>query len=343
MIPTGRPCVSLALQGGGAHGAFTGGVLDRLLEDGALRIEGVTGTSAGAVNAVLLAHGLSQGSNEAARQALGDFWNQVSSLSLFEQQGWNLARQGFMGIKPANMATRAMLDLFRFTSPYQFNPFDLNPLRELMERIVDFDRLRGRSAVKLFVSATHVLTGKVRIFRNRDLSPDVILASACLPHLHHAIEIKGEYYWDGAFSGNPPIYPLIFDCKREDILVVMLHPLRHNELPRRAREISERLIELSTNATFLREMSSIAFSQRAAKRPGLFKSARERRFKRLRFHLIEANELMSSLEYPSKYNTEASFINMLWEAGREHAHQWLGENARYLGRRSSVDLEEMFT
>lgn len=341
MTRTGRPYVSLALQGGGAHGAFTGGVLDRLLEEGRLRIEGVTGTSAGAVNAVLLAHGLLQGSNEAARQALAEFWTQVSSLSLLEKQGWS--PQGMMGSEPVNMATRAMLDLFRFSSPYQFNPFDLNPLREQLVRIVDFERLRGRSPIKLFVSATHVLTGKIRIFRTPDLTPDVILASACLPHLHHAIEIQGEYYWDGAFSGNPPIYPLIFDCNREDILVVMLHPLRHNELPTRAREISERLIELSTNATFLREMGAIAFSQRAARRPGLFKSARERRLERLRFHLIEANDLMSSLEHPSKYNTEASFINMLWDAGREHAHQWLGDNAHYLGRRSSVDLEEMFT
>jgi len=335
--------VNLALQGGGAHGAFTAGVLDRLLEERGLRIEGVTGTSAGAVNAVLLAHGLMQGSNDAARQALAEFWNQVSSLSLFEQQGWNLVNQGFMGMKPTNMATRAMLELFRFTSPYQFNPFDLNPLREVLLRIVDFDQLRSRSPLKLFVSATHVLTGKIRIFRNAELAPDVILASACLPHLHHAIEIGGEYYWDGAFSGNPPIYPLIFDCEREDILVVMLHPLRHNELPRGAREISERLIELSTNAAFLREMSSIAYSQRSARRPGLFKSARERRFKRLHFHLIEASELMSSLEYPSKYNTDAAFITMLWEAGQEHATLWLEDNRRHLGRRSSVDLEDMFT
>jgi len=335
--------INLALQGGGAHGAFTAGVLDRLLDEPAFRIEGVTGTSAGAVNAVLLAQGLRDESADGAKRALARFWDQVSPLSLFEHQGWNLLDQGFMGFKPSTMATRAMLELFRYASPYQFNPFDLNPLRNVLGEIVDFERLRAESPIKLFISATHVPTGKMRIFRNSELTEDVILASACLPHLHHAIEINGEYYWDGAFSGNPPVYPLIFDCRCEDIVVVMLHPLRHSAVPRGAREITERLIELSTNSTFLREMSAIAFRQKAVRRRRLFRSAAERRFGRLRFHLIEAGELMSSLDHISKYNTDTAFIKMLREAGRRHAEQWLSSSYDALGKRSSVDLEEMFT
>lgn len=335
--------LSLALQGGGAHGAFTAGVLDRLLEAGTFEFEGVTGTSAGAVNAVLLAHGLLQGSKDAARETLDAFWNQVSSLSLFDHQGWNLINKGFMGFQPASMATRAMLELFRYSSPYQFNPFDLNPLREVLSSTVDFQGLREHSPLKLFVSATQVLTGKIRIFRSAELTSEVILASACLPHLHHAIEIQGEYYWDGAFSGNPPIYPLIFDCGEEDILIVMLHPLRHSKLPTRGREITERLIELSTNATFLREMEAIALSQRSARGRFLPLGTMERRFRGLRFHLIEADELMSSLDHPTKYNTDTSFISMLREAGREHADAWLASSSVDVGRRSTVDLDEMFT
>lgn len=337
-----RP-LNLALQGGGAHGAFTAGVLDRLLDEEGFVFEGLAGTSAGAVNAVLFAHGLLQGSVSDARKTLESFWDQVSSLSLFDHQGWNLIKQGFMGFKPSTMATRAMVELFRYTSPYQLNPFALNPLREVLAGIVDFERLRKQSRIQLFVAATHVRTGKIRIFRNTEMTPDVILASACLPHLHHAIEIKGEYYWDGAFSGNPPIYPLIFDCRAEDILVVMLHPLSHDNLPRRGREISERLVELSTNATFLREMGAIAMSRRDAS-VRLFPLGRtERRYRRLRFHLIEADELMSSLEHPSKYNTDAGFISMLRDAGRRHAGEWLERNRGHVGKRSSVDLDGMFT
>lgn len=335
--------LNLALQGGGAHGAFTAGVLERLLAEEEIRIEGITGTSAGAVNAVLVAQGLLQGGRVAARETLESFWSQISSTSLFDHQGWSLLNQGFMGFEPATIATRAMLELFRYTSPYQLNPFDLNPLREVLSGLVDFEGLRRQTYIRLFVAATHVRSGRIRIFHNTDLTPDVILASACLPHVHHAIEIEGEDYWDGAFSGNPPIYPLIFDCREEDILVVMLHPLSRKELPRRGREISERLIELSTNATFLREMGAIAMARKAAGRRFLVRGAAERRIARLRFHLIEADELMSSLEHSSRYNTDSAFISMLREAGRAYTEAWLTTNLHHLGKRSSVDLDEMFS
>lgn len=335
--------INLALQGGGAHGAFTAGVLDRLLEDDGIAMEGATGASAGAVNGVLLAYGLLKGGNDGAREMLNEFWDQVSTTSLFVRQGWGPLGAGFMGMEPATVATRAMLDMFRFTSPYQLNPFDLNPLRDLLDGMIDFDALRARSPVKLFLAATHVRTGKLRIFRDSGLTRDVLLASACLPHLHHAIEIDGEYYWDGAFSGNPPVYPLIHDCRQEDVLIVMLYPLERDRVPHGSREISERLVELSTNATFLREMGDIARRQQAAleSRPGARDP--EQRISRLKFHLIEAEEVLSSLEHPSRYNTDAAFISMLWQEGRRRADAWLRDNARHLGARSTVDLAAMFT
>ena len=260
----GRKTVNLALQGGGAHGAFGWGVLDRLLEDGRLDFEGVCATSAGAVNAVLLAHGLSGGGRDAARAALAAFWRDVATqaswLNPFALNPWAKAFNAVGAAALENSPAFALAEMAtRMFSPYQFNPCNVNPMRQLLERHVDFARLRAAFAVKLFLCATNVETGKVRIFGNDAVSADAVLASACLPTLFQAVQIDGEYFWDGGYLGNPAIYPLIYECASSDVLVVHLSPIVRRGCPRTPAEIMNRLHEVSFNSSLMREMRAIAF------------------------------------------------------------------------------------
>ncbi len=337
----GRKSMTLALQGGGAHGAFTWGVLDRLLEDNRIDIEGVSGTSSGAINAVVLAHGLAGGGPEAARAALHRFWTGIAEMSAL---GVHAAHPLAAWRKSASPlpALKAYIDLYQLWSPYEMNPLGLNPIKDVLAPMVDFERLRGKDAIRVFISATNVHTGKIRVFENNELSLDAVLASACLPSLHHAIEIDGQHYWDGGYSGNPPLFPLIFNVNCADITVVMLEPLERKKVPTTVAGIRRRQQEISFNTAFLREMRAIALCKEQIEQSWFPSGKLERRLRRLRIHLIEANDLMQKLGAGSHYNTLLPFLTHLRNEGRRRADAWLARGLEAIGERSSVDLPGLF-
>lgn len=333
--------INLALQGGGSHGAFTWGVLDRLLADGRLHISGISGVSSGAMNAVVMASGMLDGGPAGARERLRTFWEKVSGkfTELFYKPSVDYWKKMSGFENPA--ALEAYLSLTRTFSPYQLNPFNLNPLKDLLVEHVDFERLRRTSTVQLYIGATKVRTGQLRIFTNGELTEDVLLASACLPSLHRAIDIDGEYYWDGGYSGNPPLFPLIFNSKHSDIVVVLLQPLKREQVPYTADEISRRAKELSFSNTFLREMRAIAISKDEIKRGKLFSGKLEKKIGRLKLHIIEDVEF-AHMGFNSRFNADAKFIQTLCEQGVYAAELWLTENYPAISKNSTIDISEMF-
>lgn len=338
-----KKTITLGLQGGGAHGAFTWGVLDRLLEEEAIDIEGISGASAGAMNAVVMAHGLTVGGREGARQALKDFWDSISLRLPFsivpEHPGLanDLAAHSELPV-----SLRPLLALPRYFSPYQLNPFDINPLREVLLRQVDFERLRIECPVRLFIATTQVSTGTLKLFRNKQLTVDVLLASACLPLLHHAIEIHGEVYWDGGLTSNPPLFPLISKCAARDMMVVLLNPEPTHKVPKTADEILHRLTEMGFSSSFFTELQALTLAQREARRGWLAFGRIERRLRQLNLHVIESQQLMGQLGKHSKMNVKPAFLLGLHEEGRARASRWLASNAQALGTRSSFRLSRLF-
>ncbi len=326
--------IDLALQGGGAHGAFTWGVLDRLLEESWLRIDGISGTSAGAMNAAALAFGYARGGPEEARLALEGFWRKVSQAALYSpfRRGpidvllgrWTLDHS------PLFMAMDMMARVF---SPYDLNPGGINPLHDILAGAIDFTQLSD-GPIKLFVTATNVRTGKGRVFRNGELSPDVLLASACLPTLFQAVEIDGEAYWDGGYAGNPTITPLVRECQSHDTILVQINPVERPGTPKGARDILNRLNEVSFNAVLLKELRMVALLNKIAD-PGNDEGAR---WAAMRIHRI-ASDLMTELGYSSKLNAEWEFLIMLRDQGRIAAEEFLGDHGDCLGTRSSLDLD----
>jgi NTE family protein len=334
----GKQTLNLALQGGGAHGAFTWGVLDALLEDGRLAFEGISGTSAGAMNAVIMANGLMHGGRDGARRALNEFWSAVAGRSPFEA---GVPSNDGQSVRLAP-ALKLMLQWSHYFSPEQLNPFDLNPLRDILSAQVDFERLRTHSPVKLFIAATNANSGKVRVFHSAEISADAVLASACLPMMNRAVVIDGESYWDGGYAANPAVFPLFYECKSSDILLVLLSPLKHKETPHTAQEIRARVLELAFNSNFLREMRMFAHTREYVDR-SVFRHGRlERRIARVNFHLIEAQELMSELKAETKLAANMRFFEMLRDQGRSRAKDWLLENRAQVGKRSTVDLAALF-
>lgn len=332
--------VTLALQGGGSHGAFTWGVLDRLLEDERIEIEGISGASAGAINAVVLAHGLTTGGRAGARQALKTFWDSVASRIPFGIASTPWPAGGPLAAHVPDPATKTVLFLSRFFSPYQLNPFNLNPLRDILAAQLDFERIRSNCPIKLFIAATHVATGRLRLFSRQQLSLDALLASACIPSLNHPVEIDGETYWDGGLTANPPLRALLYECDARDILVVLLHPMRRGKVPATAEEITHRLTEISFGSAFCGELQGIARAKKEAE-SALFAVGRlERRLRRLNLHLIEAEKLMSRLNVVSRLSTHSAFLEALRDEGRRRAHGWLRGNFRLIGARSSLALGE---
>lgn len=330
--------VTLALQGGGSHGAFTWGVLDRLLEDERIDIEGISGASAGAINAVILAHGITVGGREGARRALETFWRSVACKTPLD-----LAPARWFALKDTSArdpvpAVNAFLFLTRFFSPYQLNPLNLNPLRDILAAQVDFERIRANCPIKLFVAATRVATGELRLFSTRELTLEVLLASACLPSLNHSVEIDGEAYWDGGLTANPPLRPLLYECEARDMLVVLVHPLRRSGTPATADEISHRLTEISFSSPLSSELRGIALAKQEAER-GWFSVGRlERRLRGLNLHLIRSRHFMSRLGVLSRLNTAADFIEALRKDGRNRASAWLRTHCRPAGARSTFAL-----
>ena len=335
-----RTPTTLALQGGGSHGAFTWGVLDYLLEDGRVDVKAISGASAGAMNAVTLAYGNLLGGPDGARQALSDFWNAVAASAppTFVPMDWSQPNE--LQVKPTP-AFSAYLSMARFFAPYQLNPFDLNPLRDILTAQIDFGRLRSECTLDLFIATTRISTGTLRLFRTRELSLDVLLASACLPAVHKTVMIDGEGYWDGGLTANPPLYPLLHESAVPDVIAVLLHPCHWPETPTTASEISHRLTEISFGAGFFSELHGIALAQREARRSLLAWGRLERRLRRLNLHVIAAPELMGTLDTISKLNAQASFLEALRDAGRQWAAEWLDRNGKALGSRSTSDLSHL--
>lgn len=333
------PTVNLALQGGGAHGAFTWGVLDALLDDGGLHFDAVSGTSAGAMNAVVLAQGLMDGGLEGARAALRRFWTAVADSLPFDGAVPTADGTGFM-LAPA---MRLMLQWTRYLSPEQLNPFDLNPLRDILRAQTDMERLRRHAPVALFIAATEANSGRLRLFRNPELSVDAVLASACLPRLHRSVIIDGQPLWDGGFAANPAVYPLLLDSGTRDTLLVLLTPLRHGHTPQSAQDIEHRMQELAFTATFLREMRMFMHLRERVAHIGWWRRGPlERRLAQARFHAIEPDATLASLGTDTKAATGRQFFDMLFSLGQAQARRWLAQHREAIGRRSTVELAGLF-
>jgi NTE family protein len=326
--------VDLALQGGGSHGAFTWGVLDRLLEEPWLRIEGISGTSAGAMNAAVLVDGYAKGGAESARAALESFWRRVAEAARFSpfRRGPIDVLLGRWTLDSSPMYV-AMDLMSRLLSPYDLNPMGNNPLRAILADMVDFKRL-AQAPIKLFITATNVRTGRGHVFNNSEVTPDVLLASACLPTMFQAIEINGEPYWDGGYSGNPTMTPLIRECKSQDTILVQINPVERSESPRSASEILNRLNEVSFNAVLLKELRMMALLRQVAN-PGDSEGAQ---WAGMRVHRI-ASEMMTDLGASSKLNAEWEFFSLLHAEGRRSAQMFLETHVFDLGCRSTLDLD----
>ncbi len=335
--------INLALQGGGAHGAYAWGVADKLLEDGRVSIAAITATSAGAMNAAVIAYGMQLNGPAGARTNLEEYWHAVSrikqSFGMFDVKMFDQIPY-FTHVE--RMVSQMMLEAASLTaSPYQFNPLGINPLKDVLEEVIDFRALNGCQAVDLFISATNVKTGKVKVFAKEDLRVEHLLASACLPQLFQAVEIDGEHYWDGGFMGNPSLWPLFYETKVQDLLVVHINPIERDEVPRTPSEISNRMNEISFNSSLLKEMRAIAFVQKLLDEGWLNKS-HQGALSNIRFHSIRADVMMRDLSLASKYDTDWDFLCDLKDRGREAATQWLARHLDEVGVQSSVNLKEEF-
>ncbi|MEM9196816.1 MAG: patatin-like phospholipase family protein [Pseudomonadota bacterium] len=331
--------VNLALQGGGAHGAFTWGVLDKLFEDDRIWIEAISGTSAGAMNAVVAAQGMYEGGAEGARARLHEFWRAVSdagktspirrSPAAKATGDWSLS--GSLSYLWFDMLTRVF-------SPYQLNPFAVNPLRDLVAKLVDFRKVHACTDMAVFLAATNVETGRVRIFERDEIELETVMASACLPQLFQAVEIDGEPYWDGGFMGNPPLFPFYHGSPSDDIVIVQINPVFRKGAPARAVDIQNRVNEITFNSALLHELRAIDFVSRLLDAGKLDRSE----YKCMNMHIIQSRKRMRELDATSKLNAEWPFLTHLFEIGRDAAGKWLETHFDDLGQRSTVDIRQMF-
>ncbi len=345
--------VNLALQGGGSHGAFTWGVLDALLEDGRVVFDGISGTSAGAMNAVALAYGFAtaQGKansdpREAARESLARFWNGIvamgsvsSSISQAQRAPFDILFGGFGGTgggdSPSQLFTDAMTSFWASSvSPYQSNPLDINPLQDFLEAQIDFKRLAALNTLKVFVVATAVKTGKAEVFSGKRLTAKAVMASACLPTVFRAVEIGGEHYWDGGYAGNPAIHPLIYNCDSQDIVLVQINPIKRDKLPTTAAEIMDRVNEITFNAALIAEMRAIDFVKKLLAQGKLDPA----RYKDLLMHRIDGGEVLEAFHASTKSATDAKLIHTLRDLGVTCAKRWLAKNFNHLGVESTINI-----
>jgi len=334
----GLKMINLALQGGGAHGAFSWGVLDRLLEHGGVGIEAITGASAGAMNAVALADGLACGDHEVARAKLRTFWESVcdaARTSPIQRTPFDMAISNWsLDHSPAYV----WFDIVsRIVSPYALNPLNLNPLRDLVASVIDFERVCS-SPLKLFLSATNVETGRTKVFEKSELTADHVMASAALPFMFHAVEIDGVPYWDGGYMGNPPLWPLFDQCDTDDVLLVQINPFHRAGAPTSAREILNRLNEITFNSSLLKELRAVDFVTRLLEDGRLEGTG----YRRVITHIIQDEATLSSLGASSKMNAEKAFIEMLFAKGRTAANAWLDAHFEDIGVRTTVDLRGLF-
>ncbi|MDX2102521.1 MAG: patatin-like phospholipase family protein [Alphaproteobacteria bacterium] len=331
--------INLAFQGGGSHGAFTWGVADRLLGEPRVEIEGICGASAGAMNASVLASGFAAGGRAGARAALAAFWRQIGEAGNRSpiQPSWLDQWLGTnrMDYSPTFLAFDMVSRLF---SPYELNPANVNPLRDVVAANIDFGAVRGLSDLKVFVCATNVRTGKIKVFENKDLCIEAVLASACLPFMFQTVWYEGEPYWDGGYMGNPALYPLIYNCKSQDVVLVQINPLTREEVPRTARDILDRVNEISFNSSLMREMRAVHFVSSLVAAGRL--PADE--FRDMYVHIVEGGAPLNGLGASTKLNATTSFLTHLFEMGVAAADAWLEANYDALGQRSSVDVASIF-
>ena len=334
-----KKTIKLALQGGGSHGAFTWGVLDQLLEDERLYIEAVSGTSAGAMNAVALADGMARGGTAEARKCLEDFWAATSAAARHSPIRRSLI-DTFMGNWSLdNSPAYILLDhLARVLSPYDTNPMNFNPLREVVAGAIDFDAVNGAGRPQVFLTATNVRTGRPKIFRQPEIKLDCVMASACLPFMFKAVEIDGEAYWDGGYMGNPALFPLVDECEPGDLVLIQINPFYRPDIPKSARDIQNRLNEITFNAALLKELRSLAFLWEVIHHENLEREA----YRDSRVHAIYDEETMLGLGVSSKLNAEWAFLTYLRDQGKKAAQKWLSLHYDDLGVRNSLDLTWIF-
>ena len=331
--------INLALQGGGSHGAFTWGVLDRLLEDDRIEYDSICGTSAGAMNAVVFAAGWAENGRTGARERLDRFWNRIADVGAFSPIQRTVI-DTLMGnwrvdTSPGYLAADLM---GRMLSPYQTNPLNLNPLRDVLADVVDIDLARYASGLNLFLCATNVHTGKVKVFDNKELSLDSVMASACLPFAFQAVEIDGEHYYDGGYMGNPAIFPLAYNSDCRDVVIVQINPLYRPEVPKTAREILDRVNEITFNSSLMREMRAVHFVNRLIAGGKLDPEA----YRITRIHMIQADAEMAAMHASSKLNPERLFLHYLRDIGRRVAAEWIEAHLARVGVESSVDVRGVF-
>lgn len=332
--------LKLALQGGGAHGAYAWGVIDALLEDGRIEIEALVGTSAGAMNATVAAYGLCTGGPDRARLLLHKFWKMASDAGrtgpLQPTPLDKMISRGNMEYSPLWSVYDAMSRIF---SPYEMNPQNINPLRDIIAQVVDFEELRRtQSDVRLFVAATNVLNGRLRVFEHHEMTADTVMASACLPFLFQAVEIEHEYFWDGGYSGNPPIFPLIYAGGTNDILIVQINPVNIPDVPRTSRAILDRVNTLSFNSSLMREMRAIQFVSDLLDAGELNRE----KYTRINVHTIDAEAELAQFSVSSKLNPDWEFLTYLHEIGRRKAKRFLKFHFDKIGVESSTDIREKF-
>ncbi|MEZ5878409.1 MAG: patatin-like phospholipase family protein [Tepidamorphaceae bacterium] len=347
--PAGKPApkrrtnakkINLALQGGGAHGAYTWGVLDRILEDGRIEIEGISGTSAGAMNAVVLVDGWVRGGRDGAREQLQKFWRGVSRKGGVSGPPQNVFDAMMSFWQVPRISGTGMFNIWsQFSTPYDFSPLTINPLRDLLERLVDFERVHACDDIRLFISATNVRTGKIRVFRDGEITPDALAASACLPMLFQAVEVDGEAYWDGGYMGNPALFPFFSETGCEDILLVQINPILRDEVPTNPHEIMERVSEITFNASLLREFRAIDFVNRLIEDNRLSGT----KYQPVRMHRIDADAALNGYSASTKLDTRWTFFEKLHQIGRESAEEWLDANYKHIGNRQTLDLREAFS
>ena len=343
--------INLALQGGGSHGAFTWGVLDYLLEDARFDFEGISAASAGSMNAVVMAAGFIKGKEDGARLYLKEFWRKVSDAGSVFCPGSSFSEDNpftkfipkwmtpdWTSFRTENPAMQMLGTLAQSISPYQFNPLNLNPLRDILDEMVDFDEIRKSKDFKLFITATNVRTGGARIFTSKELTRDMVLASAALPNMFQAVQIEGESYWDGGYVGNPSLWPLFYETDGIDLVIVHVNSIVQNVVPKDAMDIADRVNEITFNSAMLKEMRAIGFVQKLLQRD-MLKPEYQDKYKDVLMHAIRAETVMKDFGMATKIDTSWPLLNKLFEAGRKTAKSWAEENFDKIGKISSIDLE----
>ncbi|MBX9804668.1 MAG: patatin-like phospholipase family protein [Alphaproteobacteria bacterium] len=337
--PSKNKKISIGMQGGGSHGAFTWGILDYILEDGRLDIEGVSGTSAGGMNCLALTQGMAEGGKEGARKSLFRYWKTLSEKS----KKIGMAPTPLDNFKGGHgIATNPLFSMMgqitKNMSPYEWNPKNQNMLEDLIKELFNFKKIAAFEELKVFLCATNVRTSKLKIFSGNEITPEAVLASACLPTLFHAVNIEGDDYWDGGFIGNPAIFPLIYNCETPDIMVLLLTPQSRHNTPKTLDEIHFRMTELSLINTLTREMRAIHFISKLIDEGVADKT----KIKKINMHLIENPQVFADLDHTSPMNSDWDFMQFLFEKGRETAEKWMAKNYDGIGVRSTADLGRDF-